>query len=209
MPSTDQLRDYRRKRRAGKDAGARREGREGASEGPEGADLRHPAPPGEGAPLRPAPRARRRARQLGRAERHAARARPAAPRGARRRPSARVRGVRGRDPEGRVRRRDRGDLGPRHVRAAGGEEGRRPDVPARRRAPPGNVGPHPGASLRPGEELAGPPQARRGRGAEPSRGDRPLPADAGDARQGAPPRRRLAVRAEVGRLSRARVRARR
>ena len=58
-----------------------------------------------------------------------------------------------------------GDLGPRNVRAARGEEGRRPDVPARRQAPPGNVGSHPGTPLRPGEELAAPAQAGKGRGA--------------------------------------------
>ena len=169
MPSSDRLRDYRRKRTPGKTPEPKqlRPSRPGeqstARKGAEGADLRHPAPPGESAPLRPSPRARRRARELGGAERRAARARPATPRGPRRRPSARVRSVRGRDPEGRVRRGDRGDLGPRHVRADRGEEGRRPDVPARRRAPPGNVGPHPGTPLRPGEELAAPAQARRGR----------------------------------------------
>ena len=73
MPSTDRLRDYRRKRQPGKTpepAGKAEKGREG----PERPDLRHSAPPGEGAPLRPAPRARRRTRELGRAERHAARA---------------------------------------------------------------------------------------------------------------------------------------
>ncbi len=42
-----------------------------------------------------------------------------------------------------------------------------------------------------------------------SGGDAPLPAHAGNPRQGAAPRRRLAVRAEVGRLPRARVPERR
>ena len=58
-----------------------------------------------------------------------------------------------------------------HVRAGGGEEGRRPDRPAARQAARGHVGARPGASVRPGEELADPAQARRGRaGAERPRG---------------------------------------
>ena len=52
----------------------------------------------------------------------AARARPAAPRRPRRGPPARVRDLRGRDPEGPVRRRHRRDLGQGHVRARRGEE---------------------------------------------------------------------------------------
>ena len=57
----------------------------------------------------------------------------AAPRRPRRGPPARVRDVRGRDPEGQVRRRHGRDLGPRHLRARRGEARRRADGPAARR----------------------------------------------------------------------------
>ena len=62
-------------------------------------------------------RTRRRARELGRPEGHAARGRRTASRGARRGPPARLRGLRGRDPRRAVRCRHGRDLGPGHVRA--------------------------------------------------------------------------------------------
>ena len=98
------------------------------------AGLRDPAARRPAPALRPAARAGRRARELGRAEGPAARGRRAASRGARRGPPARLRHVRGRDPGRPVRRRHGRDLGPGDVRAARGEAGRRPDRTAPRRA---------------------------------------------------------------------------
>ena len=118
---------------------------------PEGrAALRHPAPRRTPAPLRPAARAGRGARELGRAEGAAARARRAAPRRPRRGPSARLRDLRGRDPAGPVRRRHGRDLGPGHLRAARGEARRRPHVPARRRARRGRLDARAGPARRRG-----------------------------------------------------------
>ena len=71
--------------------------------------------------------------------------------------------LRGRDPEGPVRRRHGRDLGPRHVRARRGEAGRRPDRPAPRREARRTVDARPCEARRAGEELADPAQARRGR----------------------------------------------
>ena len=69
--------------------------------------------------------------------------------------------VRGRDPEGPVRRRHRRDLGQGHVRARRGEEGRRPHRPAARRAAQGHVRARPGEALGRPEELADPAQEGR------------------------------------------------
>ena len=71
---------------------------------------------------------------LGGAQGRPARAGPAAPRRPCRGPSTRVRELRGRDPEGELRRGHRRDLGPRHVRAPRGEARRRPHRAAARRA---------------------------------------------------------------------------
>ena len=102
----------------------------------------------------------------------------------------------------------RRDLGSRHLRAARGEARRRPDRPAARRAAQGVwtlVPAHLDGKeqnwlliLRKRDEAARrrAPQAR-------------LPADARDARRGAPAGRRVALRGEVRRLPRARVRPRR
>ena len=145
------------------------------------ADLRRPAPRRAPAPLRLPPRARRRARELGGPEGRSARARPARARRPRRGPPARLRDLRGRDPEGPVRRRHGRDLGPRHVRAGRGEEGRRADRPPARRAARGHVDARPGEARRRPEELADPPQARR-RTARRRARPATLPADARDAR---------------------------
>ena len=67
-----------------------------------GADLRRPAPRRAAPPLRLPARARRRARVVGGAEGRAARAGRARPRRARRGSPARLRDLRGRDPEGRA-----------------------------------------------------------------------------------------------------------
>ena len=87
------------------------------------APVRRPAPPRAPAALRPAVRDGRRAGQLGGAARPDAGPEGSADGGARRGPPAGVRGLRGRDPVGRVRRRRRDRLGPRHV---GAVQGRRP-----------------------------------------------------------------------------------
>ena len=88
--------------------------------------VRRPGAPRDAAALGPAARARRRARVVGDPERDPARSLGEPAGGPHRGPSARVPRLRGRDPEGRVRRRDDEDLGPRHVRAAqvGGAQGR-------------------------------------------------------------------------------------
>ena len=82
------------------DAGAVR-GRRGG----ERPDLRDPAARCAAAPLRLSPRAKRRARQLGGAEGHPARVAATPPRRARRGSPTRLRDLRGRDPDGPVRRR--------------------------------------------------------------------------------------------------------
>ena len=174
---------------------------------PDAADLRRPAARRAAPPLRFPPRAERRARELGRAERRAARARPAAPRGARRGPSARLRGLRGRDPEGQLRRRARRDLGSGHVRARRGEAERRAHGPAARKAARGHLGARAGEALGRREELAHAPQARRGRAGQGVAAA--VRADARDALGRSPRRGRLAPRGEVGRLSRARLSPRR
>ena len=70
----------------------------GGDASPDGADLRDPAPRRAAAPLRPAARAGRRARELGRAEGPSVPGRRAPPRGARRGSPARLRDLRGRHP---------------------------------------------------------------------------------------------------------------
>ena len=119
----------------------------------------------------------------------------------RRGPPARVRDLRGRDPQGPVRRRHGRDLGQRHVRARRGEERRRPHRPAARQAAPGPVDARPGPPRRRREELADDPQARR-RAAPAARSRartrRCWPRSPSE-RAG---RRRLAVRGQVGRLPR-------
>ena len=114
-------------------------------------------------------------------------------------------------PAGPVRRRHGGDLGPRHLRARRGEEGRRADRPPPRQAARGHLDARAGQARRRSEELAAAAQARHGRRGGRRSGPPSLPADARDARE---PRRathgrRLAVRGQVGRLPRDRVRARR
>ena len=115
--------------------------------------------------------------------------------------------VRGRDPEGRVRRRPGRDLGQRHVRARGGEARRRAHGPAARKAARRDLDARAGQARRQSQELAHPPQAR-GRRRAAARAA-PLQADARDARCRGAARRRLAPRGEVGRLSGDRRRSRR
>ena len=95
--------------------------------------------------------------------------------------------LRGRDPEGQLRRRHGRDLGQRHVRARRGEAGRRAHRAAARRAARGHVDARAGAPRRQREELAPHAQARRD-GARRVR--ERLQADARDARRGAAARRR-------------------
>ena len=163
-----------------------------------GAGLRRPAPRRASPPLRLSTRAKRRARELGRPERRAARAGAAAPRRPRRGPPPRVRDIRGRDPEGAVRGRHGRDLGPGHVRARRGEEGRRPHGPAARRTAQGHLRARSGQALGRPEELADP--AQEGRHGAGCADDAPVPADARDAGRGGAARR-LALRDQVGRLS--------
>ena len=90
------------------------------------AAVRRAAPPRPPPPLRLPARDRRRARELGGAEGRDARPEGAPPRRARGGPPDRVPRLRGRDPVGRVRRRRRDRVGPRHVGAApGGTDGPR------------------------------------------------------------------------------------
>ena len=167
----------------------------------QGADLRRAAARRTAPPLRLPAGAGRRARLVGGAEGCPARAGAARARGARRGSPARLRDVRGRDPEGQLRRRHGRDLGQRHLRARRGEARRRPHRPPARHAPRRHVDVDPGASRREGAELA--PHAQAGR--DGARRAQRLQADARDALRGAAERRRLALRGEVGRLSRARA----
>ena len=131
---------------------------------------------------------------------------PARPRRPRRGPPARLRDLRGRDPEGPVRRRHGRDLGPRHLRARRGEEGRRPDRPPARQAAEGlwtlvpahlDGDPKNWLLLRKRDEDGAAP---------PSRAPRTSPCSRRSRARRAPDRRGLAVRGQVGRLPRARVR---
>ena len=107
--------------------------------------------------------------RAGPSRRASARARPAAPRRPRRGPPARVRDVRGRDPEGPVRRRHRRDLGQRHVRAV--EEKRDGGLTVRLHGKrlERHLGARPRAPRRRREELADPAQAGRRRRRAPRR----------------------------------------
>ena len=187
--------------RSGQDAGAVR-----VAAPPRPADLRRPASRRAPAPLRLPPRARRGARELGGPERRAARGGSALARRPRRGPPARLRDLRGGDPAGPVRGGDGRDLGPRHVRARRGEEGRRADRPPRRRAPPGDVDARAREARRRPEELAADPQAQRRRRRA---GAGSVRADARHAGDGRPEGGGLAVRGQVGRLPGDRVRPRR
>ena len=157
------------------------------------APLRRPAPRRAQPPLRLPPRAGRGAAELGGAEGRPARARRAAPGGARRGSPARLRRFRGRDPGRAVRRRHGRDLGPGHLRARRGEEGRRAHGPAPRQPPRGALDARAGPPRRQGEELAAAAQGRRLREAR-------LRADARDRHRRPAGRRGLGVRAEVGRV---------
>src|SRR5205823_1732143 len=68
--------------------------------------------------------------------------------------------LRGRDPEGPVRRRSGRDLGPRDLRAGRREEGRRPDRPAPWKAPRRHVDARAGEARRRSEKLAADQEAR-------------------------------------------------
>ena len=96
-----------------------------------------------------------------------------------------LRDLRGRDPEGRVRRRDGRDLGQRHVRARRGEARRRAHRPPARQAARGAVDAGPGEARRRPEELAAPQEARR---AAPATDAGPVRADARHARRQDVPR---------------------
>ena len=191
------LEEYRRKRDPAAYAGAVRATREG----PPGARVRRSTPRRTAAALRPAARARRRARELGGAEGGSRAGRAAASGSARRGSPARLRRLRGRDPGRAVRRRHRRDLGSRHLRAARGEAQRRPHGRAPRRAPARRVDARAGRPRRRSPQLAADPQGRR-----PRRGTR-VPADARDVGRAPAGRRGLGLRAEVGRLPRDRHRA--
>ena len=112
-------------------------------------------------------------------------------------------------PKGSVRRGHGRDLGSRHVRAARGEARRRPDRPAAREAVPGRLDARARPSRRQGAELAPDPEAATTR---PKRGSgrpqpyRPMLATLAER---AAAGRRVALRGEVRRLPRARVRPRR
>ena len=99
-----------------------------------GLPLRHPEARRDAAALRPAARARRRDEELGGDARPEPRAGREAARRPGRGPSARIRRVRGHDPEGRVRRRHRDDLGPRHLDAGGRSAQGHEEGPSRIRA---------------------------------------------------------------------------
>ena len=118
----------------------------------------------------------------------------------RRGPPARLRRLRGRDPGRAVRGRHGRDLGPRHVRARRGEEGRRAHRSAPRRAARGHVD----ARSRPTSTAIRRTGCCSGRTARTAPQGPRLRADARDVDRRAAGRRRLGVRAEVGRLSRAR-----
>ena len=185
-----QLGDYRRKRDPPRTpepfGGARRAA----------APVRRPAPRRTAAPLRPAARAGRRARELGRAEGRC-RSRPAS--GTSRSTSRIIRSTtasfEGDDPGRRVRRRHGRDLGPRDVRAARGEARRRPHLPAPRGAGRRRLDARPRAARRERAELAPPAEGRAAprRPSRRARSSRPSPRS---CRRGAG----LAVRAEVGRI---------
>ena len=173
------------------------------------ADLRRPAPRRAAAALRLPPRARRRARVVGGAEGRAAerrRARAGRPRRgspARLRDASRARSRRASTAPARSRSGISGtyELSRRSATAVSpcGSHGKRLDgrLDARARAP-----------RRQGAELAADPQARRGDARAP-RTRTSLPADARDADRASCRRRGLALRGEVGRLPRARLRPRR
>ena len=122
---------------------------------------------------------------------------------------ARLRELRGRDPAGPVRRRHGRAVGSRHLRARRGEARRRAHRAARRRAAAGRLDARARAHGRQGAELAADPQARRRRRRRPAARTESLQADARHAVAGAAARRRLALRGEVGRLPRDRLRPRR
>ena len=130
-----------------------------------GPSVRRPRAPREQPALGPAARARRRAALLGPAQGNPRRPEAEPARGPHRGPPARVRDLRGHDPEGRVRRRRVPDLGHRRVRHREVERRRGHRDPARqtrrrpgRGAPPAGPGAH-------GQELArtrhGPPPLSR------------------------------------------------
>ena len=136
--------------------------------------VRDPGAPRPATALRLPARARRRAGVVGDPERAADGPDGEPPRRADRGPSARVRHLRGRDPEGRIRGGHRHDLGRRGVRR--GEVARRegsdrdPPRPAGRgpRRPAEEVRPHPHRAGRRREELDDPPDGRPAGEAAPS-----------------------------------------
>ena len=111
-----------------------------------------------------------------------------------------LRDLRGRDPEGRVRRGHGRDLGHGHVRGPRGEAERRSHGAARGTEARRDLGPRPGEARRRREELAAHPQARGGnRAGGPAAQVRADARDPrGDERDAA--RRRVGVRDQVGRL---------
>ena len=183
------------RRRPSRAAPRRRSRQEG-----QGQPLRRPRAPRAAAALGPAAGARRRARLLGAAEGGAA-----GPEGEpacrpHRGPPAGVPRVRGRDPEGRVRRGEDRDLGPRHLRGREGPR-RRADPHLRGRAREGEVRPLPDE----GRQLDDPPH---GPAADPEREPMPRAPEA-DARHPLDPpaarRGGLGVRDQVGRRPRDRL----
>ena len=116
----------RRPSRAARERAGRRGGR---------IAVRRPRAPCAPTPLGPEARARWRARLVGAAARDPAGPEAQSTRRSHRGPSARVPLLRGRDPGGRVRRRDGHDLGPRHVRGREVSRGRGDLHPRRRTGP--------------------------------------------------------------------------
>ena len=148
----DSLREYRQKRDFPKTARAERRGRPPHGGWP---PLPHPEARRDAAAFRFPPRARRRAPELGGDPRAEPRPDGQAARGPHRGPSARLRRLRGHDPEGRVWRRHRHAVGRGHLgagrRSRGGARQGRLQVHPPRRAAEGQVGAGPHASRKPGE----------------------------------------------------------
>ena len=165
-----------------------------------GQPLRRPRAPRAAAALGPAAGARRRARVLGAAEGGAAGPEGEPARRPHRGPPAGVPRLRGRDPEGRVRRGEDRDLGPRHLRGREGPR-RRADPHLRWGAREGEVRPLPDQGRQLDDPSHGPAaRPRAGADAAPAEADARHPLDQPAARRG-----RLGLRDQVGRRPRDRL----
>ena len=204
VPARDRLDEYKRKRdpqRTPEPAG------DGGADGGAGRQpLRRPGAPRHPPALGPAPRARRCRRLVGDPQRDPRGPEGEPPRRAHGGPSARVPRVRGRHPEGRVRRRHDAHLGPRHVRDAQVRRRQgRDHLPRRAPARPLRpVSPEEAQGRAAGQGLDDPPHGSR-RGSDPRADARAARADARQAEPGGPAARRrpLGLRDQVGRRARA------